>query len=223
MVDDDKKRFAEILTGLGEMYGRSVTTPSMRIWFAALESYTIEQFSAASSRYVTIPENTRMPVPADIVSLLEGSTLDAAMQAWTKFKAALERVGTYQTVVFDDPVIHAVCEDMGGWIEWGNCPESELKFMSIDFRKRYQAYRQKCGDIHHSAKLIGIAEAQNRRLGYEHDIPSPVLIGDRNVAEQVMLNGSSGPRLQISVAEAAVKMLAEKMPLENDEMKTGAA
>jgi hypothetical protein len=220
MVEPDKKRFAEILTATSELYGRTISVPAMRVWFAALLQYDIKDIVGAVQRHITSPDGKFMPVPADVIRIIEGSGQDAALLAWTKFTAALERVGTYQTVVFDDPIIHTVVEDMGGWVEFGATPIDEMRFRGIEFQRRYQAYRQRIGELQYPAKLIGITEADNRQRGYIEDIPAPLLIGDHEKARQVMLAGSSESRLKIStIGEAAVKLLAETIPLEGEKEK----
>jgi len=214
MVDDDKKRFAEVLTATSELYGKSFSIPAMRIWFAALMQHDIGAVADAFSRHVASPDGKFMPVPADIIRLIEGSTQDAALLAWTKFTDALERVGTYQTVVFDDPIIHTVADDMGGWVQFGSTPIDEMRFRGLEFQRRYQAYKQRAGDIRYPSKLIGISEADNRQRGYNDAVPEPLLIGDREKAQQVLLAGGIGPRLEISTLGSALKMLPD---IESDE------
>lgn len=207
MVEADKKRFAEILTATSELYGRSISVPSLRLWFSALLQYDIEDVSGAVQRHITSPDGKFMPVPADIVRIIEGSGQDAALLAWTKLTHALERVGVYQSVVFDDPIIHAVIEDMGGWIEFGATPMDEMRFRGIEFQRRYQAYRQRAGDVRYPKKLIGVSESENRQRGYTEEIPDPILIGDADKAQQVMLAGSSTPRIAVSTIKAAMTKL----------------
>jgi hypothetical protein len=52
--------------------------------------------------------------PSDVVRYLEGSTSCQALQAWSKVMQAVKTIDQYDSVVFDDSLIHAVIHDMGG-------------------------------------------------------------------------------------------------------------
>ena len=45
----------------------------------------------------------------------------------------MQRVGAYQSVAFDDPVIHAVIEDLGGWTKLCRSDLKELSYMEHRF------------------------------------------------------------------------------------------
>ncbi len=57
--------------------------------------------------------------------MLGGSTQDAALAAWSKVDRAVREVGPYQSVAFDDALIHRVLFEMGGWIPLGSKTEDE--------------------------------------------------------------------------------------------------
>jgi len=57
-----------------------------------------------------------MPKIADIVRMIDGSTQSAAATAWAKVMRAVGSVGQYQSLAFDDPVIHLAIDETGGWI-----------------------------------------------------------------------------------------------------------
>jgi hypothetical protein len=88
------------------------------------------------------PDNGQfIPKPADLVKLMQGSTADSAMQAWTKLDFAVRCVGVYASVSFDDPIINVVINDMGGWVKFGTKSVDEWPFVSNEFVKRYRAYK----------------------------------------------------------------------------------
>jgi len=66
-----------------------------------------------------------LPKPADIVRMLGGRTLDRALMAWAKVDKAVRQIGTYESVVFDDALIHRVLHEMGGWVGMGQKTENE--------------------------------------------------------------------------------------------------
>ena len=53
-------------------------------------------------------------IQADILRMMQGTSLDSALSAWAKVDKAVRRVGTYETIVFDDEIIHRVIHDMSG-------------------------------------------------------------------------------------------------------------
>jgi hypothetical protein len=103
---------------------------------------------------------------------------------------AVKHIGSYQSIVFDDPLIHAVIEAMGGWIELCAMQLDELPFKAREFQKRYMGFIQKAPK-RYPKYCCGIAEGENLRLGYKAQ--PRVIVGDIHKAEQVMLNGGGIP------------------------------
>ena len=120
METDDFDLFAELLGGVFELYGREASPFAMQVWWEALRPFDFSAIRMAFSRHVQNPDVGQFPPkPADVLRMLGGTTQDKALQAWAKVDKAVRHVGTYQTVVFDDPLIHRVLHDMGGWVEIG--------------------------------------------------------------------------------------------------------
>lgn len=209
MKDADRTKFAELLTGISEIYGKPISRVSMQLWFDALKDYEIDEIASALSRHVRNPDTGKwIPKPADVIAAIDGTAADAAYLAWTKVEEAIQRVGSYETVVFDDPIIHCVVQDMGGWVELGQVETNELKFKANEFAKRYQGYRQKGAVEDYPAKLVGITEGDCASRGF--DIPPPVLIGNTGKAMAVEEMGNLRPRLRITTAtQAAVSALKQ--------------
>lgn len=178
MKSTDKQRFCEMLTGLGEYYGKPISKMMMDIYAQGLANYDIDDISKAFSTHVRNPDNGQfMPKIADVERSLNGNSATRAMRAWNKVTKAVQEIGTYRTVKFDDPLINSVIQDMGGWTCIGQITEDELPFRIKEFEKRYQAYLQISPSEPVSA-LIGVFEKQNRTDGYYQD--ETVLIGNHN-------------------------------------------
>mgnify|MGYP003649678851 FL=1 len=178
MKSTDKQRFCEMLTGLGEYYGKPISKMMMDIYAQGLANYDIDDISKAFSTHVRNPDNGQfMPKIADVERSLNGNSATRAMRAWNKVTKAVQEIGTYRTVKFDDPLINSVIQDMGGWTAIGQITEDELPFRIKEFEKRYQAYLQISPSEPVSA-LIGVFEKQNRTDGYYED--ETVLIGNHN-------------------------------------------
>src|SRR6266850_1493447 len=99
------------MQGVHSFYGKDCSTFALDVWWAAMRPYDLSAVREALGRHCVNPDNGQwMPRPADVVRLTEGSTMDAAMTAWSKVDRAVRHVGCYRSVAFDDPLIHAVLD-----------------------------------------------------------------------------------------------------------------
>jgi len=198
MIDsiEEKKRFATLLTGLSEYYGKEVSKALAGIYWEGLKQYDFDAISKACQLHMASPdENGRwFPKIADITKYLEGSTQDQAELAWSKVDKAIRQVGVYADVVFDDPVIHAVLQDMGGWIVLGDKDDEAWPFVGKEFKTRYRGYKQKTQQPEYPARLIGVANAHNAANG--QPLQPPRLVGDMAKCKEV-LRLESAKKLQI--------------------------
>lgn len=193
MQPSDSKQFAEVVAGVYGFYGKDASKFAVEVWFQALKGYDIEAIRDAFGRHCVNPDTGQfLPKPADIVRMLAGSSADSAMSAWSKVVRAIGSAGAYATVVFDDPLIHAVIRDMGGWIGLCHTADDELPFRRNEFVTRYRGFRQRSITPEYPHKLIGISDAQNAEDGYHAQ--HPTLIGDRDAAHRVLIGGTSAPR-----------------------------
>jgi hypothetical protein len=198
MRQHEFKAFVETLNGLAEHYRQPKPTDfSLRIWWESLRSFELEAVQKAFIAHINLATKDArfFPSVGGIKELLQGSVSDNASQAWTKVSKAVQRVGTGSTVVFDDHLIHAVIDDMGGWIQLGRKETDEWPFVAREFEQRYRALAQREG-VEYPPKLVGYFEAHNGQQG--HDTDPPVLIGDPERAAQVLAGGSTAARLLIT-------------------------
>lgn len=189
MRDADRQSFAALLTGtLVEIYQRpALSAEAMEVWWNSLAAYEFASVREAFGRHLLNPDQGQFPPkPADIVRHLEGSAQSRAQQAWAKVHQAMGRVGQYQSVVFDDPVIHAVITAMGGWPVLCSVTTDELPFRSREFEQRYGGYLLR-GRPEYLRCLAGLSETQNSANGFA--VSPPVMVGDPDKAMQVFLGG----------------------------------
>lgn len=206
MRDDDMERFFRLLSGISDYYGRQIGKDAMRLYWEGLKQYDLQAVEKAFWTHTQNPDTGQfMPKIADVAKYLKGRTIDQAQIAWSKVDKGMRAVGTYQDVCFDDPVIHRVIEDMGGWIALGDKQESEWPFLQNQFENRYRGYVMRDEIIEYQARLVGIANAQNAQNGF--GLNPPVLIGDQQKAQMVLNNGSNKAILQYQTAASAVKFL----------------
>ena len=113
----DRAEFVEILTRTSEMYGTRMQPSLIELWWQVLADYDMAAIRHALTLHLRNPDTGQfMPKPADVIRMLGGTTQDAAQIAWSKVYGAVRKVGGWMDVVFDDPTIHQVLADMGGWM-----------------------------------------------------------------------------------------------------------
>lgn len=194
MQTNDFPKFREGITGVMEFYGKPVSKVALDIWWNALKGYDLSAVIDAFNRHLVNPDTGQYaPKPADITKMLQGSTQDSALRAWAKVDVAIRQVGPYSDVVFDDPLIHRVIQDMGGWIALGTKSEQEWPFVAKEFENRYRGLKIAGGKFEYLPRLIGIASATNRQQGFADT--EPMLIGDPAQALRVMNGGSTQPAI----------------------------
>lgn len=188
MTRDDVGELRKLLAAVYELYRKELSRTSLTLWAAALKGYELEVIRQALSVHVQNPDNGQfLPMPADIVKLIEGGSDDVALQAWAKVSRAVRSVGNYQSVVFDDAIIHYAIENMGGWISLGKKTEDEWPFLRNQFVTLYRGARTRA--FEYQPRLIGIAEAHNAAAN--RAVALPVFIGDADKARAVLQRGNA--------------------------------
>lgn len=184
-------RKAELISEAMGFYGRDVSHFQMRVWLEALKPYSADDVQAALSRHVQDPDRGQyQPKPADITRMLHGGGGDRSLRAWSQVERAIRQIGPYTTVVFDDPAIHAVIEEMGGWVRLCEAESAkDLEIRGHEFRRRHQGYALR-GPDRWPPTLPGIVERDNRAAGFE--APEPRLLGNPDKARLVYQQGSAG-------------------------------
>ena len=208
MKPTDRAKFLEVLTGVHDFYGKDMTPFAVQVWVQACEAFDVQQVTKALSAHLMDPEHGRfMPKPADIVKQLQGTRTDRSLIAWGKVLNAMQRVGAYESVCFDDGLIHAAIDDLGGWPQMCQGKLDDLPFLERRFCDSYKAYANK-GDCTFPAVMQGLHSIENGIKGF--DGPKPMLIGDQSKALEVMRIGSAKPKTEInrlgSVVEQALTL-----------------
>lgn len=192
MNAQDKTMFAEMMTSLGEYYGKTVSPGLISMYWQGLEKYDLSALREAFNRHVNNPDSGQfMPKIADVARMLGGTSNDKALVAWAKVDKAIRQVGTYRSVVFDDPLIHRVLQEMGGWISLGSKREDEWPFVAKEFENRYRGYAMRGERPEYQPVLIGISDAHNEKAGFKAE--PPMLIGNEDKAVEVMKLGVDRP------------------------------
>jgi len=194
MQQRDFDCFVDIIQAVSEQYGKRLSDSVLALYWQGLQDFELIAVRDALGRHLRNTDTGQfMPKIADIIKMLQGSSLDSALNAWAKIDQALRQVGPYETVVFDDPLIHRVLHDMGGWMMLGQKTDDEWPFVAREFEQRYRGFKSRNERFEYPAKLIGVSEAHNSKEG--HKTAQPMLIGDATQAKAVMLAGANGGKL----------------------------
>ncbi len=207
MTSADRKGFADLLAGVYAMYGKELSPAVLEIWWRALEGFEARVVADAFGRHAMNPDGGQfLPKPADIVKMVSGSSLDSAMQAVTKLEEAMARVGSMMTVVFDDPLIHVVVDEMGGWIALCGCSLKDWQFRRTEFLNRYRGYKVRRETPPWRPQLTGLADGHNASKGLKVSEENVRLIGDKQAALAVRAHGLEAPRIGLSRMEAPLAL-----------------
>jgi hypothetical protein len=193
MTDHDKKQFAAYLADVLAFYRESVSQFAINAWWEILKRFEFADVQRGINAHMADPDKGCFaPKPADIVRQLEGTRTDAAALAWAKVDRALRHHGVYPSLVFDDPLIHVVVQDLGGWISFAEITDEDWVFVGHRFQKAYQAYRATRTAPAHPPFLAGMSVQQNAMLGRPSQ--PPLMIGNAAKCQEVFKLGCDAPR-----------------------------
>lgn len=214
MREQDRGDFYEALKAAFDVYGKSIGSGAMSVYFDALADYELSSITLGLTRHLRDPSAGQFaPKPADIIRNIEGRSDDAAMLAWVKVRKSMGAVGAWNSIAFDDPIIHAVLIDLGGWPKMCSTLTNDLPFLAKDFERRYSAYKSRHAIPTECPRyLVGLSEGANSEKGYQTD--PPVLVGDKNNA-MLVLEGAYEKTLEKNLPFAsAMRELQQKQKME---------
>ena len=207
MTQADFKSFSELVQGVAECYGQSLSAQGVALRFKLLEQFDMAEVRQAALSIMATRKYTSMPTPADFLEHISGgSAEDKAEVEAGKVLAAIGKHGAYASVVFDDAVTQAVIvQAYGGWPKLcADCgvEESEHWFRK-NFAKTWAAYSRQ--GVKQSGHLPGLFEITNYSNGFFDYVDPPKLIGDPDKARAVLEAGQS----TLMLAEGPVNIRGE--------------
>ena len=189
MNSQDLPRFASSLTAMAVLFDKSITPQVTEIYFRALANFTIDEVEAGISKACHTLKF--FPRPVELTEAVAGGSAnidDKAITEACRVLEAIKAVGTYCSVVFDDPVTQAVIvQQFGGWSRFSELREDEEKWFIKDFSNGYKAFARM--GVKHYGAMPGIAASQNALTGRQWN-EDPVLIGDKQKALAVRAQGA---------------------------------
>ena len=169
--------------------------PTLKVWRRLLEDIDDAPFLSAVIRLCR--EEKQLYPGTNVVALIRerAVTATSGIVAVARLEDAMQRVGAYRSVVFDDPIIHLVVSRMGGWPKLCAITDDEWKFRRRDFERLYDAaVREPIPDDQIPQRLAGIIEISNAANGH----------GDRPIQMQVY--GDEGKALEWTGQEKRLAM-----------------
>ncbi|MBD8531547.1 MULTISPECIES: DUF6475 domain-containing protein [unclassified Massilia] len=209
MQPNDRPRFLTLLTGIADYYSKEISTGTIGLYWEGLRQYDVEAVERALWQHTQNPDSGQfMPKIADVTRVLQGRTEDQAQLAWSKVDRAVRQVGIWTDVAFDDPIIHRVLLDMGGWVRTCSHDDDGWPFVAKEFINRYRGFRISGQIPEYPRYLLGTASTHNTAEGLAK--PCVRLIGNAEVARQVI---ASGRALETPLLGGDAKGAAPAAPL----------
>lgn len=177
MTNQDRTEFEIILIALAEIHDKTLSPPQLDLYFNALADFDIATIRKIANNLAKTSKF--FPKPADFREQILPNLDAQASLAWDKLYTAFINAGVYRSVVFDDPIIHAVLNSLdGGWIGYCNLSHEELKWYRKDFERLYKNYAPLVlsGRIETPKALPGLHEKDDKST---NEAKTPVFIGDK--------------------------------------------
>ncbi len=146
MEKQNIKQFTEIMMGLAENYpGAVLTSNGLKLRFAALKEFSIDQVARAAMELVRIHKYNSMPTVGDIINAMDGvvriNTEQRAEIEAGKVLDHLHYFGSQVTPSFDDPITKHLMGHRWRYHSWASrVKEDDLKWWSRDFVRAYKAH-----------------------------------------------------------------------------------
>lgn len=182
MIKSDMKRFCFLMAALGEAFSQEASPQKVEIYYQALSDLDIVTIEKSVWQVINTRATASFPKVAEIREALRVDAEDTAILALDKFERAVREIGPYESVIFDDPVIHRVVDSFdGGWTGLCNMTGEEWIWAKKDWLKLYKALATDT-KRRTPVKLIGLIEHENSVNGHFDNIPKPKIVGDAVVA-----------------------------------------
>lgn len=147
------KTYIEGIAMIQKVLDKKYTDDQTDYYWVLLKDIPEENFMLGINILLRERDSPFLPTPADIRTFCT-ATRDTDLEiriarAKLLVKNALNSVGTYESVAFDDPIIHLIIRDAGGWIKLGKMTLKEYEdYLKWDFPRLYKAYAaNKTSDI----------------------------------------------------------------------------
>ena len=144
MDDSDKKEFAVLFYGTGELYDKTVTKNLLQLYFNALKAYSIKAIQEGVSKHALDPKHgTFFPKPADIVRHLQKGQLTTEQKAelaWAQIEREIRVTGSWGKLEVDDKQGLAALKSFISWKDLCSMPVDKMTWAKKEFISMYSTY-----------------------------------------------------------------------------------
>lgn len=173
------------MQGLQTLYNEQLNPFTLKLYKSVFDkNFTDETLQQAVLKLVETRVYPTFPKPAEFLEVTKPNKLDLegqALIAANKLKKAIRGIGKYESVAFDDYLIHKVIKaSYGSWVKICKVDMEELEtFLKWDFPKLYKTYStyKNLNDL--PIYLVGSHESKNIAL---QTTPRIKYIGDKQKA-----------------------------------------
>jgi len=165
MDNSNKNKFAEIMIGLADNFGGTVTPEGMRARFNALIEYDIKQIVAAGDALIKTREKTfpAMPMVAEFINAIkahEAPQISAKSRAEIQAGIVLENLRHYGSrcqLELEDHIAAHLMSTRWQYQQWASTVlEKDLTWWKKEFVEAYQAYSER-----DNADLLALPSGKN--------------------------------------------------------------
>lgn len=156
---------------------------TLAIWRELLDDLDDAPFLNAVYRLCR--EEKQLYPGSNVVALIRERAVSSAsgLVALTRLEDAMQKIGAYRSVVFDDPIIHLVVDRMGGWPKLCGMEHEEWKFLRREFERIYDVAKREPVPIDQIPKrLVGVIELSNNAGGHADRPIQMSIYGDESKA-----------------------------------------
>ena len=146
MDDSNKKEFATLFYGTGELYDKAVSTNLLKLYFSALSNYSIDEVTTGiNAHMMDAKHGSFFPKPADIARHLQTgiiSTENKAELAWAQVVREIRVTGSYGSLNLDDKQALASVKALGSWKQLCASTVDEMTWKKKEFMSMYETYEK---------------------------------------------------------------------------------
>lgn len=136
MQPHDKAEFLQILNGLAAIKPNAkLTREGLKVWWLAMESWTIEEFRAAAGKLASLIEFMPSPYHFD---QLKKAARPTAGEAFARAVGHAASSG-YRYGPLGDELVDRAVRALGGYVVIAMCDEDKLPFLERRFSEHYEA------------------------------------------------------------------------------------
>jgi len=138
MTKEEKKKFTVALLALqGIPPGKQFDEIQLGAFCAVVDDLGLEAALLGIRRCLV--ECKFQPAPAELREKAGGvSPSERAVLEWQVVQRAIGRIGSYETVVFKNPITHAAVQMIGGWVYLCGTSPDQLGFARLHFLQAHE-------------------------------------------------------------------------------------